>query len=398
VKILTLVDRYPYPLSNGQNLRVFHYARRLSARHTLELVCYGENPVPEPLRELFDHIHVCLPPNRKPSTNRLVRIRDALSLNQLVPVSDSARSQVAQILKTGHFDALWVHGTNMMLLLPEPAPVPILLDDCDHSLIRQLRTLRTERNPIRWLRIAKHTFMLYLVERRVHPRAQSALYVSELDAAMFRRVCPQTSVHVIQNGVDIDDFQPSGADSNPFEVVFEGNMSFAPNVDAVLYFHDHILPLIRQHLPQVRFLIVGKDPAPEISRLASSSVEVTGFVEDVRPYLDRASLFVCPMRLGAGIKNKILQAWAMEKAVVATTASMGGLTGVDGENVLIADDPVTFADSTVTLLKNPERRQQLGIQGRRTVEAHYTWEQQSRRLEALLFDVADGTRVAKTCE
>jgi glycosyltransferase involved in cell wall biosynthesis len=165
-------------------------------------------------------------------------------------------------------------------------------------------------------------------------------------------------------------------------LVFEGNMSFGPSVDAIAYFCREVFPIITSRIPEIRLSIVGRDPTEDVRRLQSERVVVTGKVDDVRPYLDRASVFICPMRKGAGIKNKLLQAWSMAKAVVATSVATGGLAAVHEENVLIADDSQSFANEIIRILQSPQMRKTIGINGRHTVVRYYTWERQVQQLEA----------------
>src|SRR6185295_14351393 len=165
--------------------------------------------------------------------------------------------------------------------------------------------------------------------------AARCLFVSDIDAATFKRVCPRTPVSVVNNGVDEATFRPIGLPLEPGTVVFEGRMDFGPNVDGAVAFCRNILPRICAAIPDIRVKLVGMSPAPQVRELASATVEVTGFVEDVRPYLERASVFICPLRKGAGIKNKILQAWSMGKAVIATPESVGGLDVREGANILV---------------------------------------------------------------
>jgi len=161
-------------------------------------------------------------------------------------------------------------------------------------------------------------------------------------------------------------------------------MGFAPSIDAVLYFCREIFPLIQEKISEVKFYIVGKNPSGEVRNLGSEQIFVTGYVDDVRLFLDRASVFVCPMRKGAGIKNKVLQAWAMAKPVVATSVALGGLRVVPDENIIVADGARSFAQKVVSLLENSYLREKLGRRARETVREHYSWEQQARSLEGAL--------------
>ena len=230
------------------------------------------------------------------------------------------------------------------------------------------------RQLVTWVRWERHYFA----------RATCCLFVSEIDARWARRVVPGLRTRVVENGVDADFFRPLGTPEDWPSVVFEGNQGFPPNVDAARHFATRVLPQVRRAVPDCRFFVVGRDPDPAVQRLASDHVVVTGRVDDVRPWLDRASMFVCPMRLGAGIKNKILQAWAMAKPVLATPTAVGGLAAVPDENILVAGSGAPFARAVVRLLQDPMARAELGKKGRDTVLTRYAWEQQAQALEAIL--------------
>ena len=170
-------------------------------------------------------------------------------------------------------------------------------------------------------------------------------------------------------------------------------MSHLPNVEGMRFFCSKVLPRIRREWPSVKLEIVGRDPTPGVRALeapsrASSGVTVTGFVDDVRPHVRSAAAFVCPLIGGAGLKNKVLQAWALGKAVVATPISLGGLDARDGENVLVAEGPEELAAACLRVLADPELAARLGREGRRTAVTRFSWDQASERLEALLAEVA----------
>jgi glycosyltransferase involved in cell wall biosynthesis len=212
--------------------------------------------------------------------------------------------------------------------------------------------------------------------------------VAESDRKSILQHLPGLEVSVIHNGVDAEVFAPSGTPPLFPSVVFEGSMGFPPNAEGAVHFCREILPLIRASRPAVHTTIVGSDPRPEVLQLANGHVEVTGFVPDVRSYLERASVFVCPLRSGAGIKNKILQAWAMKKAVVATPISCGGLVVEPDRNILVAETNRDFADAVLRLLGDEALRNRVGERGRATVLEHYSWGAKARQMERTLLRVA----------
>ena len=166
-------------------------------------------------------------------------------------------------------------------------------------------------------------------------------------------------------------------------------MSFPPNVTAVLHFYQNILPLIRRELPNVRLIIAGRDPAPSIAALASDPfVTVTGFVDDMRPWLARAGLMVCPMVMGSGIKNKVLEALAMARPVVATTMGVEALEATSGHELMIADTAEEFARATLALLRDSAARRRMGAAGRDLVLRRYTWDACAASYDAIYSQLA----------
>ena len=383
MRVLLLCDRIPYPLQNGQNLRIFHYVRLLKNRHSFDLLCYGDGAIPAEVQPLFRSIEV-FPRPSVPQRRGLARLKAAFDVSELMPSSPAVRRHLAKILPVRGYDLVWVSGWDMILNLPQPAGVPVVADMVDDGVLEYRRELAAATTLKARLRQLKWLAMNWLFERRYFGPADEVVLVAEEDARVFGKVCPRTSVNAINNGVDAQYFAPLPAAPEPQRIVFEGNVSFGPNVDAVQYFARDVLPLIREQVPQVQFQIVGKDPSPEVQALQSGHIEVTGFVDDIRPYLGAANVFVCPLRKGAGIKNKILQAWAMGKAVVASSVAVGGLRYRDGENIVIADGPADFAAAVVDLIRNPDKAARIGAAARATIEQHYTWEAKADELESVL--------------
>jgi len=264
----------------------------------------------------------------------------------------------------------------------------LVVDAIDEPVLREIRAIRsgTFRNRIHH---AVRAWRFWAHERAYLGGAASTVFAAEEDALTYRRFFPDRQVDVVPNGVDTDFFRPQDAVVEPDSIVFEGNMNFAPNVDAARRLVQDILPLLSAMGTRARVTLVGRDPSTEVRALAGDSVEVTGTVADIRPYLARGSVFACPMRLGSGIKNKILQAWAMGRPVVATSQSLGGLRAEDGVNLLVRDDPQAFAQAIARLLKDPAFAATIGASGRATVEREYSWEFRAVGFERVLLSATD---------
>lgn len=371
-------------MQNGQALRIQNYVRRLNDRHQFDLVALDDRPVPDELSSLFASIKLFPDPGAGTCSTFMGRIWQSFSVEQIAPAVPEMKVYLEQAFSGDGYDLVWLGGDRVAASLPAKLRVPLLVDLVDDIVLKLLRDMRRAPSLTVKLRTLKRAFMRYRYERRYYGPADGCLVVSEADADMFRRICPRTPVTVIPNGVDSAYYAPQSVEEQSDLLVFEGNMSYAPNIDAVAYFVDQILPLIRRDEPAARLLVVGKDPAPQIQALAGDAVIVTGTVDDVRPYVAGSSVFVCPMTKGTGIKNKVLQAWAMGKPVVGTSLSASGLQPVDGENMLIRDEPQAFASAVIGLIRSPARRRELGRAGRETVEARFSWERQARELDRLL--------------
>src|SRR5262249_2477791 len=259
-----------------------------------------------------------------------------------------------------------------------------LLELIDSETLQAARRVRA-RSPQTWVRAAAAR----IVERRAARQFNACTTVADADARVVQRLAPGVPVHVTPNGVDAGYFAPLDLPEQPETIIFTGAMSFPPNVTAVLHFYHDILPLIRRELPNVHFVIAGRDPAPQIAALAIDSlITVTGFVEDMRPWLARASLMVCPMVMGSGIKNKVLEALAMARRVVATTMGVEALEVASGHELAIADTPTAFAAATLALLRDAAARRRMGAAGRELVLRRYTWDACAASYDAIYSQLA----------
>jgi glycosyltransferase involved in cell wall biosynthesis len=182
--------------------------------------------------------------------------------------------------------------------------------------------------------------------------------------------------------VDTEYFKPEGSPESPSELVFTGSMDWVPNEDAILHFARAILPAVLREVPEASLTVVGRKPSARLrAAVAGLPVRVTGRVEDVRPYVSKAAVYVVPLRAGGGTRLKIFEALAMGKAVVSTTVGAEGLPLIPGEHFIGADDPALFAGAVVSLVRDPARRRALGAAGRRLVEERYSWPQVAREFE-----------------
>lgn len=388
MKILLLANKVPWPLHDGYNLHNYHYSRRLCVDHELHLIALGEGELPAELAGLYKSVRI-LPRRPEPRRESLAaRALHALSADEVHDFDPAVMAVIEELAARERFDVLWVGGAKMLVYsrrMPQPPALGDIADDGAKDLWTQMWA---SRSPLTFARRWRD----YVATRRFqtaylrHCRAINV--VAEEDRVSILRQVPGAKVAVIHNGVDAEYFTPSAARDPVPTLVFEGSMGFTPNAEAAQFFCREVLPLILLAEPRTRMWVVGNRPTNEVLALAGASVEVTGFVPDVRPYLDRAWVFVCPLLSGAGIKNKILQAWSMELPVVATRLSTGGLVDADA-NLVVADGARAFADAVLRLFADERQRSELGRRGRATVLQHYAWTAKARQMETLMLEVAN---------
>ncbi len=216
-------------------------------------------------------------------------------------------------------------------------------------------------------------------ERQAIRRASLTVAVSEVDRDVLEREAPGAPVEVVPTGVDTDYFSPSGRAEVPHRLVFSGSMDWYPNEDAIRYFAAAMWPALRRALPGVSLTVVGRRPSDALRQaLAGTGIALTGTVDDVRPYLDEAAVYIVPLRVGGGTRLKIFEALAMAKAVVSTPVGAEGLGLESGRQFVCAEGGDAFVQAIVDLLAAPDRRRALGTEGRRLVEQEYSWAQVTR--------------------
>jgi sugar transferase (PEP-CTERM/EpsH1 system associated) len=227
-------------------------------------------------------------------------------------------------------------------------------------------------------------------ERQVAHEFDASLFVSQAEADLFKQLAPESAAKAsfFNNGVDAGYFSPAHEYSNPYPsdeaaIVFTGAMDYWPNIDAVQWFAREILPAVLASNPDARFYIVGSRPATQVQALATlAGVHVTGAVPDIRPYLAHARLAVAPLRIARGVQNKVLEAMAMAKPVVASIQALEGITANIGEEALLARGRAEFIATISTLLQHPQYN--IGQAARARILADYTWERNLARVDELL--------------
>jgi GT2 family glycosyltransferase len=287
-------------------------------------------------------------------------------------------------LAGSEFDLIQLEYTQMACYADRALGMPTLLSKHEVDFAAWARRARMESNPLLKLRWFYNYLQVLDREISLLRRVDAAICMTDTDMHALRRFCTSVPVHVINTGVDLDHFQPPQHPPSGPRLVYVGAFQHEPNIDAMTFFCSRVLPLIRAEIPTVELCIVGSNPPPAVLSLADTpGIQVTGFVPDIRPFMAAASVYVVPLRLGVGIRGKVLEAWSMAMPVVATHLACAGLRYRDGESLLVADAAEDFAASVIALLKDPGRRERLGSEGREIARRFYGWEAIASQLDNL---------------
>ena len=386
-RLLFLCQSLPYPPDGGVNIRTYHVLRLLAREFEIDALCFYRRsdrvnreaieagleglrpfarveafPIPQELhaaRLLWDHA-------RSLATGR--------AYTMYAYDSSAFRARVRELLATRRYALAHVDSLDLATYLPLLQGLPVV---CVHHNIESLllsRRARTERSLWRRAYVALQARLLARVERAWCRQVALNVVVSEADRRTLVRMVPGASVAVVPNGVDVTAFRPeSGRDEG---LVFVGGSNWFPNRDALEYFCDELLPHIRRRCGErVPVRWVGRCDDDDIRHYRDRyGVELTGYVTDVRPFVRDAACYIVPMRVGGGTRLKILDAWAMGKAVVSTSIGSEGLAVADGVNILTRDRPEEFAEAVHAVLSDKDLRILLGRNARDTAERCYSWD------------------------
>lgn len=395
MNILYIAHRMPYPPDKGDKIRTFHQIRELGKQNCVYLVCLVDDRRDLIYsRELGQYCTAVATFERGKS---VMFTQVVGSLLRDVPLSVGAffnralAEKVETWLHEKEIDIILVSSSAVAQYVVDVHDIPRVVDfmDLDSEKWRAYAAYRAL--PAGWVyrleaaRLARH-------ERLLARTFDHCVFISDAENAMFRRHCPDGRVSVVSNGVDVDYFQRNGAlEGEHPTIVFTGVMNYFPNIDAVEYFCEEILSIVRRSVPNVRFMIVGREPSRRVRKLARhEGVVVTGAVLDIRPYLMNAMIAVAPFRIARGVQNKVLEAMSMGLPVVGTSQAFQGIGVTEEDGIVVANDLREFAEVVAGLLRcSPAHRRAMGRRGRLYIERHHRWEDQGAILEKLLVEAVE---------
>ncbi len=386
MNLLFITPGFVYPLVGGQSIRTYNFLKELKALGMNMTVITIREPGSdgafiEVMRAFCrEVIPVEVDPDRERSGVEKILLKLGARPATMVRYDDRGfHAEVKRVLAEGNYDAILCDQLHMASYCHD-VDLPKVLNTDDPLYVQLERDAEVARSLIARLKLKWEAAKYRRYEQKMFRAFDSVLFVSAADREVVQRDLGVNNIEIIPQGVDLTLFNPAGpgwveAPSDPY-VLISGMMNYGPNARSAIYYLREVLPRVRTTHPEVKCVIMGAYPTEEVKALAreNEGVIVTGFVDDVLPYLRSAAVYAAPAVSGTGIKNKVLQAMAMEKGIVATKLSMDGIPqAVNGEHVLVAETPEGLAEATVRLLDDEELRTRLGKNARRCIEEYYGW-------------------------
>lgn len=394
--LLFLVHRIPYPPNKGDKIRSYHFLKYLATEFNVHLGAFIDDPHDWQYTGELDalcasaHFQGLQPLAAKLKSLQGLLTGQALSLPYYQ--SQGLQAWVDATITAHGIRKVLVFSSVMGQFVKPHHKLDMVVDFVDVDSDKWRQYADKKQGVARWV-YRREAERLLVYERQLAKRAQTNVFVSEQEAALFKKLAPELDgkITFVNNGVDTDYFSPGRSYPSPYPdnrdvLVFTGAMDYWANIDAVVWFAEQVFPLLQAEHPQLQFYIVGSKPSKAVLALADNpNIRVTGRVDDVRPYTAHARLVVAPLRIARGIQNKVLEAMAMGKPVVATTAAMEGIPCAQAEGLALAisDDALPMARQVALLLQSAMANM-VAKANRDFVSAQFSWQQNARQLGALL--------------
>jgi len=376
LKILFILSRFPWPLEKGDKLRAYHFIRELSERHDIHLFALSDTPVSAQDIAALEPFCKSVTVERISLLNRLLGVLSAFFLRKPFQVGyfykASAKRKISKLDHTINPDAVFCQ----LVRVAEYA-IPLqrfrILDYQDALSCNMGRRAGASAFPMNliWKRESR---LLQRYEREVFNSFHLKCMISSTDKNLIQHKDAQEIV-VVPNGVDFGHFcHEEISTDKPYDLVFTGNMAYAPNIQGAIWLARVILPLVQKEIPEARLLLAGASPAPAVRALAGPAICVTGWMDDIRDAYRQGKVFIAPMQTGSGLQNKLLEAMAMRLPCITTSLANASVGAVHGVEMLVADDAEELAHHAVTLLKNPDFAMRMAESGSKMVHERFQWE------------------------
>ncbi|MGD2246714.1 MAG: glycosyltransferase [Candidatus Aminicenantes bacterium] len=404
MKILFTCKEFPHSKIIGGPIIIYNRLKYFSRNHTVSLAAFFKDEEKKYIPSVEPFCHdlklVPFPPKRSPlkvawdfftSPVPHYFLRTHGSLKMAETIADMVRKDrydfvIAEFSVMGQF----LHKNP---LLP---PVRRVISVHESYYLARRKAYRHNRIGFEKLKEAINLKGLKKYEFDMYRNADKVFVLTLQGKGELLEICPDLDIEVVPHGVDVENFSFSGPKEKEKAIVFVGNYLHYPNVDAVLYFHSEIWPVLKSRLSEIQFYVVGQGPPPEVQSLSQDeAITVTGRVDDVRPFLKTGRVFICPVRLGGGFRGKILEAMAIGRPVVSTSLGAEGVPARQRENIILADNPEDFARGVVDLMTDEKLFERIRTNARKLVEEKYSWEKGVGVMEKVLEKMMKNTPSAR---
>jgi len=380
-RLVVLAHRVPFPPNKGEKLRTFHQIEELVSKgHSVTVIApYEEDSELADAKALADKFSIEVTCKKLP--NRMWRLVLAVLKNRSFSETNFYSSHLMQVLrdKIDTTDVLLVTASslaNYVFKLPKPKNTQLLMDfmDVDSDKWQQYAN---ESGFLKKLLYSRESRKICQLEQRVAKTFDASFVIAQTEKNLFEsRVSKAGVLKVLGNGIDQSLFNPSdNKPSNTTNFLFSGVMDYKPNIDAVMWFVENCWADIQVHVPNAKLIVAGMNPSPVIVKLSSAqNIEITGFVDDIKPYFDQAHVFIAPFQIARGVQNKVLQAMACALPIVCTPLGAEGILCHHNDDIIIANNANEFTKHAIKLATNVALRDQIGKQALSTINSHYVWE------------------------
>ena len=385
MRILWLKTELLHPVDKGGKIRTYNMLKELKRDHHVTYLTLDDGTATADERAKateYCHDLICIPQRRREKFTPGFYFELGLNLVSPRPYaikkyeSAAMLREIAELERKNAFDLLVCDFLAPAGNVPRTLNTPVVLFQHNVEAMIWKRHYEVQTNPIKKAYLYGQWQKMRRFEKEMCRRFDSVIAVSADDREQMKHEYGAEAVFDVPTGVDTEFFRPSGTvEAAKHEIVFTGSMDWLPNEDAIRYFMREIMPLIKNKVPDATLTVVGRNPPPALVDLSKedSSLVITGRVDDVRPYIEGAAVYIVPLRIGGGTRLKIFEAMAMEKPVVSTTIGAEGLPLTDGVELLLADDPKTFADAVVKLFGDSQYATELGQRAAAVVRENHGW-------------------------
>lgn len=386
MRILWLKTELLHPIDKGGKIRTFHMLKELKKNHHITYLTLDDGSAEiDALEKASEYAHetITTPHQTAQKFSRKFYLELAGNLFSRLPyfmqkyVSEAMLEEVKKLANDKDFDVIVCDFLMPAVNMPEKIKVPTVLFQHNVEAMIWRRHFEVQKNSLKKMYLKNQWRKSFDYEKAVCRKFDFVIAVSKEDADTMRNEYAVENVADVPTGVDTEFFRPSLAvEKDSFNLIFTGSMDWLPNEDAIRWFTEEVLPLVRREIPQVSLTVVGRNPFPSLVELSKkdSSIVVTGRVPDVRPFMEKASVYIVPIRIGGGTRLKIYEAMAMELPTVSTKIGAEGLPVRDGEEILLRDTPPEFAEAVVKLLKDKSLAEKIGGQAAKTVREKFGWQ------------------------